>query len=113
MAERRPLVAALKANEGVEAAREKDFVYGEKREPEKPAQQQSASPAPGEARAADVPKPVSRTKSPLTTRIRADYGTALKRASLERELNGQVPYTVQDILEDALGPWLRANGYIQ
>jgi hypothetical protein len=49
---------------------------------------------------------------PLTTRVRADFGAALKRASLERQLSGQYPNTVQDILEDALGPWLRANGYV-
>lgn len=46
------------------------------------------------------------------TRIRVGYGAALKRASLERQLSGQVPNTVQDILEDALGPWLRVNGYV-
>jgi len=37
---------------------------------------------------------------PLTTRIRSDYGAALKRASLERQLAGQVPNTLQDILEE-------------
>lgn len=49
---------------------------------------------------------------PLSTRIRADYAAALKRASLERQLNGTTPNTLQDILEEALGPWLVANGYI-
>jgi len=55
--------------------------------------------------------PVSRT--PLTTRIRTDFATALKRASLERQLSGTVPNTLQDILEEALEPWLRSNGYLK
>ena len=50
---------------------------------------------------------------PLTTRVRADYGAALKRASLERQLSGTTPNTLQDILEEALEPWLRKNGYLQ
>lgn len=51
------------------------------------------------------------SRLPLSTRIRADYATALKRASLERQLSGTTPNTLQDILEEALGPWLVANGY--
>jgi hypothetical protein len=34
-----------------------------------------------------------------------------QRASLERQLNGTAPNTLQDILEEALEPWLRSNGY--
>lgn len=52
------------------------------------------------------------SRLPLSTRVRADYATALKRASLERQLNGTTPNTLQDILEEALEPWLVANGYI-
>ncbi len=51
-------------------------------------------------------------RAPLTTRLRADYAAALKRASLERELAWVEPHTVQEMLEDALGPWLRAHGYL-
>jgi len=51
-------------------------------------------------------------RTPLSTRIRADYAAALKRASLERQLSGIAPNTLQDILEEALGPWLAANGYV-
>ena len=51
-------------------------------------------------------------RSPLTTRIRADYAEALKRASLERQLARVEPATVQEMLEEALGPWLKANGYL-
>ena len=51
-------------------------------------------------------------RSPLTTRVRADFAAALKRASLERQLKGVFPQTLQDILEEALEPWLRSNGYL-
>jgi hypothetical protein len=40
----------------------------------------------------------------------SDYATALKRASLERQLQGILPNTLQDILEEALEPWLRNHG---
>ncbi len=49
---------------------------------------------------------------PFTTRIRADLAQALKRASLERRLQEVEPNQVQEILENALEPWLRANGYL-
>ena len=49
---------------------------------------------------------------PLTTRMRADFAKALKRASLERQLSGQYPNTILDILEEALEPWLRSHGYL-
>ena len=51
-------------------------------------------------------------RSPLTTRLRADYAAALKRASLERQLSGTTPSTLQDMLEEALGPWLKTHGYV-
>jgi hypothetical protein len=49
---------------------------------------------------------------PLTTRVRGDYAAALKRASLERQLNVVLPNTLQDILDNALETWLRSNGYL-
>lgn len=57
-------------------------------------------------------KPTSRRTS-VTTRIREDLASALKRASLERQLKGIEPSAVQDILDEALEPWLKANGYLQ
>jgi len=107
MAERRPLVAGLKPTTEVDPNLEKEFVFGTKAGPKEPA---TSPPATAESREKSGANPVSR--APLTTRVRADYGAALKRASLERQLSGQLPNTVQDILEDALGPWLRANNYI-
>jgi hypothetical protein len=107
MAERRALIEGVKAATDVAASLEKKFVFGDK------IKSASQSPSPAvEAREdkAQAGKPVSRV--PFTTRVRADYASALKRASLERELNGVFPHTVQALLEDALEPWLRTNGYL-
>lgn len=52
-------------------------------------------------------------RTPFTTRVREDLASALKRASLERQLQGIEPSAVQDILDEALEPWLKANGYLQ
>jgi hypothetical protein len=49
---------------------------------------------------------------PLTTRVREDLAKALKRASLERQLEGVHPSALQEILEQAIEPWLKANGYL-
>jgi hypothetical protein len=43
----------------------------------------------------------------------ATFAAALKRASLERQLNSVEPNTLQDILEQAIEPWLKSNGYIR
>ncbi len=49
---------------------------------------------------------------PVTTRCRPEVASALKRASLQRQLDGVEPYYVQDIMEIALEDWLKAKGYI-
>lgn len=51
-------------------------------------------------------------RSPFSTRIRTDFANALKRASLERQLNGIQPHRLVDILEQAIEPWLKSNGYL-
>ncbi len=99
----RPLVEGLKP--AADPALEKDFVYHGK---PKPAHQ----PPPAEPREGKGQAASSGQRLPLTTRIRADYATALKRASLQRQLDGVVPNSLQEILEEALEPWLRANGYL-
>jgi hypothetical protein len=100
MAERRPLVEGLKpaTPAPVDPQREKEFVYGAK-----------AAPEPRNPPAAAAP--VNRV--PITTRVRSDFAAALKRASLERQLNGIEPNTLQDFLEAAIEDWLRANGYLR
>jgi hypothetical protein len=50
---------------------------------------------------------------PLSTRIRSDFFAALKRASLERQLSKSEPHTLIEILEQAIEPWLKSNGYLR
>jgi hypothetical protein len=92
------LIDGVKPVAEVNRAVEEQFVY--------------AGPVKAEA-APPGPKSGSPARVPLTTRVRADYSTALKRASLERQLNGEQPNTLQDILEQALEPWLRTHGYLR
>lgn len=99
MADRRPLTEGLKSPAPpIDPQTEKDFVYGghKAESPAKPATQ---------------PSPLNRV--PISTRIRGDFAAALKRASLERQLNGVEPNTLQDILEQAIEPWLKSNGYVR
>ncbi|HVX16321.1 MAG TPA: hypothetical protein VHC22_34360 [Pirellulales bacterium] len=100
MADRRSLVAGIKpATPPVDPSVEKDFIY------RAPSGETTAKPA-APATTANI------ARSPLSTRIRADFAAALKRASLERQLEGKEPNTLCDILEQAIEPWLRTNGYI-
>lgn len=95
MAERRSLVEGM-ANPPppVDPKLEKSFVFGSKTEP---------------AIEESITIPLSRV--PMSTRIRADYATAIKRASLERQLKNVTPNTLQDILEEAIETWLKSRGY--
>jgi len=95
MAERRSLTEGLKAAPPpIDVSKEKTFVFGDK-EPAKPS---VAAP--------------TLSRVPISTRIRDDFARALKRASLERQLEGREPNTLQDILEEAIEPWLKINGYL-
>jgi hypothetical protein len=94
-----------------------EFVYGNKKAKAKPVA--AEKPAPPESPVAEPPEqkgqgqPTSAAgRVGLTTRIRADFAEALKRASLERQLQRVKPNTQQDILEEALEPWLRKHGYL-
>lgn len=95
MVERRSLSEGLKATPPVDPQREREFMQAAKSTVTTPA----------------TPSPMSRV--PISTRIRAEFADALKRASLERQLNKVEPNTLQDILEQAIEPWLKSNGYIQ
>ncbi len=108
MNERKTLVEGLTS--GSERSAEEEFVYaGKSRVPQATATE--AAPVP-EIRAEVKSKTTnSIVRVPLTTRIRSDFALALKRASLQRQLAGVSPNTLQDILEDALEPWLRSNGF--
>jgi hypothetical protein len=99
MSERRPLVEGLKPlTPAVDPVIEKQFVFGGTPKVEAPIIVEKVA--------------ATQSRAPLTTRIRADFATALKRASLERQLNGTTPNTLQEILEEALEPWLKSHGYV-
>jgi hypothetical protein len=90
MPERRPLTEGLKPPPtAADTRREQDFVHGVKHP----------------ATVAPEPKRVA-----LSTRIRGDYVQALKRLSLQRQLDGVAPNTISEFLEQAIEPWLTANG---
>jgi hypothetical protein len=97
MSERRTLVEGLKSTPPpIDKSLEKDFVYADKGKPPQNT----------------TPTTPTVTRVPISTRMREDFSKALKRASLERQLKGLEPNSLQDILEEALEPWLKTNGYI-
>ncbi len=77
----------------------------------------SPPPKPPAAKRPDVhsgpPRLLATLLVPVTVRLRPEVASALKRASLERQLNGVETYTQQDIVEEALLPWLRAEGLLE
>ena len=97
MTQRRSLVEGIKpAAAPLDPKVEHDFVYGKKG-----------------AQAAQQPQPSPpMTRTPISSKIRTDYAEALKRASLDRQLKKLYPNTVQEIIEEALEPWLKTNGYL-
>jgi hypothetical protein len=93
MNERRSLIDGLKATPApIDPTREKQFVHQGKLQP--------------------TPQTAIIERAPISTRMRKDFTKALKKASLERQLNGVEPHTLIDILEEAVEPWLKSNGYI-
>jgi hypothetical protein len=99
MTERRPLTDGIHPTRhptpSADSQREREFVRGVK-----------AGATTTSANAETV------RRVPISTRIRSEFAVALKRASLERQLKGVEPNTLQDILEQAIEPWLKDNGYI-
>jgi hypothetical protein len=83
-------------------------------ETQKPKQEIILAEQPAQVPAAVQTPPAGRRlgRSPLTTRLRTDLFEALKQASLKRQLSGEQPNQVQEILEEALEPWLRKHGYL-
>lgn len=100
MAERRALIDGLKSSSVTEEAKEKAFVFGDASTAKKPLISASAT----------TQTPIAR--APLSTKIRSDYAAALKKASLQRQIDGVEPHTLQDILEAAIEPWLKREGYL-
>src|SRR5439155_9878624 len=66
--------------------------------------------------ASDKPRPTSLGRSPrervtLTVRLESDIVAALIRASAERKIRQETPYTQQDIISEALKQWLHEAGF--
>ena len=94
MVDRRTLTEGLKATPPpIDTSKERDLVFAAR----------ETTPSGGT---------VALSRTPISTRVRADFALALKRASLERQLKAIEPNTLQDILEQAIEPWLKANGYL-
>lgn len=111
MKDRRSLMEGLKTGGEMDRSVEEQFVFASKAKPDQTMPPQAATPTPEVVSTKGLTgNAISRV--PLTTRVRSDFATALKRASLQRQLDGVTPNTLQDILEEALEPWLRSNGYL-
>ena len=95
----RKLVDGIKPEPATEKA-EKEFVY--KLDPSAKHQERFK---------ADCPLPQISARVPITTRCRLELATKLKQASLQRQLNGESPFYVQDIMEEALHRWLTDHGF--
>jgi hypothetical protein len=114
---RRALLDGLEKTLKVDPDAAEEFVYGSKNLKTKPvATEKPSLPEPPIAQAPEQKgqgqAATSIARVGLTTRIRGDFVEALKRASLERQLQRVKPNTQQDILEEALEPWLRKHGYL-
>jgi hypothetical protein len=133
MGERRALIEGLTDED---REREDQFVFNNKKPrqttrvsapaPKAPARQNTEEPPPPPPPPPSPPLPQSvlaaaqvHAPSPLTgigrvpigARVRTELAVALKRASLERQLQGIQPSAVQDILEEAVELWLLKNGH--
>jgi hypothetical protein len=106
MAERRALIEGITPPAPpVDPNKEKKFVFGEQKGKEQEISESLATPT--------STTTVVHARVPFSTRMRADFAESLKRASLERQLAKVEPNTLQDMLEQAVEPWLRANGYLK
>ena len=105
MTQRRSLVEGLSNTPEVKSL-EKEFVFGEKAADKN----EDSAPRLDEAKvSSEEVMPQYRGRVPLTTRCRPELASAVKRASLERQLQGVEPSRIQDIIEQALERWLDAN----
>jgi capsular polysaccharide biosynthesis protein len=100
MVSRRSLVEGLNDTPLVDPNVEKQFVHG------RPV---SSGTPPAAAKVANAS---SVARVPISTRMRIDLADALKRASLQRQLEKIEPNSLTEILEHAVEPWLRSNGYL-
>ena len=115
MKERRSLVEGLNSSDTDQQEREQAFVYGKSSSGEVPTPESKEQAVSKTSVTVSEPRvlPQYTGRVPVTTRTRPEVASALKRAALTRQLDGVVPYTVQDIVEEALELWLLKNGYLE
>lgn len=108
MKDRRSLMEGLNNGSDVDRSVEEEFVFAGEVKPDQPTHSPTLAQNP---KAGEVKRHTGNIagRVPLTTRVRSDFALALKRASLQRQLDGVLPNTLQDILEEALETWLRSN----
>lgn len=127
MTARRPLTAGLNTPDTLNEDLVRAFVKQEpvpvdppKAEPVELSVLVSQPDAPKASEAVDNRKPKKKSRNnvvpigliPVTVRLRPEIAGALKRASLERQLNGEALFTQQEIVEQVLEPWLKREGYL-
>jgi hypothetical protein len=122
MSDRRSLSATLTDLPNIDPAAARAFVTQEKSPPENSrAADRTKSPPARPVASETTRKPAKRTRPsgiapvgliPVTVRLRPEVAGGLKRASLERELAGEEPFTQQELVEQLLEPWLRENGFL-
>lgn len=109
MSQRRTLVTGLEETPDVKTL-ERKFVYGDKISATDTGNDTGAcvptDTNPNTATNSDDILPQYRGRVPLTTRCRPELATALKRASLKRQLEGREPALIQEIIEEAIEAWL-------
>lgn len=110
MKQRRNLVEGLSETPDVELL-EKEFVFGDK--DSTPPSDKPQTPPASKPPAGKEVMPQFKGRVPLTTRCRPELASALKRASLQRQLSGAEPNRMQDILEAAIEDWLCKHGFVQ
>jgi hypothetical protein len=131
MAERRALIEGLASAEHIDPDLAEDFIYnGTSRTAAKTSARAAEATSHVDEEVSVKPQQLPRSvvaaaqvpaTSPLTgvgrvpvgARVRTELAAALKRTSLERQLQGIQPNSVQDILEESLELWLLKHGHLK
>jgi hypothetical protein len=114
---RRPLTVGISPEANIDPDEVRRFVAPEPQRSRQP--DPSPTTLPVETDLAAAPRPRLQSSGvrpvgliPVTVRLRPELAGALKRASLQRQLAGEPIFTQQDLVELALEPWLRRQGYL-
>ncbi|RCS42279.1 hypothetical protein DTL42_19250 [Bremerella cremea] len=112
MSPRRSLVTGLSETPNV-TEQEKKFVFGSDDESMEPITESklNAFAKIDNSQNTEEVLPQYRGRVPLTTRCDPKLASALKRASLKRQLEGLETCQIQEIIEEAVETWLKEHGY--